>query len=464
MDSPQTGDQRRQEVPQIPGYENLTEIGQGGSATVYRAWQGDMREVAVKVFSAPLTDPGTRKDFQAECKTVAEAGKIRGFVTFFDKGFTTDHRPYLAMELCAGSLGGTIEGGRRPAPEAVARIGAEVATALATFHRYGKRHGDISPSNILLTEDGEARLSDFGLTSAENTQDAATWEHAAPEVWRNNADQKSDVYGLGSSLFTVLNGAPPVPRFLDEPQLAYGRRALMRTVRVADLPGVPSALAEVVVSMLAADHADRPGAARAAERLSALAGDTVVRAPGQPASPVVTTNRDPGAPPWAPQAPPPPSAPGAPATTLRETAPPATARKKPIALLVGAGALVAVVVAGGAYFALRPPSTGAGAVPTTLTKPPDIPAPVIALADPVDHQSTVDLSWTGPPEWEYAVVIAEQGAGGPAVTKIVYANTTYTATVDPTKTYCFLVQGSPDGKTTGESVPKGIRGGSCVNP
>ncbi len=203
-------------LPDIPGYSRFRQIGQGGSALVYRARQDQLeRHVAVKVLRT--TDDRTRSLFDVERRALGRLPKDQNIITVFDSGFTTQGDPYLAMELCAsGSLGSLLKHTALPlSTEMCARVGLKMAKALATLHRAGMIHRDVKPQNILISDQGEPVLTDFGIAAlldheATTNDGAGTPLHEAPESLRGLAPSVvSDLYSLGSTIFTLLVGHAP---------------------------------------------------------------------------------------------------------------------------------------------------------------------------------------------------------------------------------------------------------------
>ena len=129
-----------------------------------------------------------------------------------------DGQPCLIMEyLPSRSLATvlSIQGVLRP--EEVANIGSQIASALAAAHEAGIVHRDIKPGNVLLADDGIAKITDFGISHAVGDVTvtatgilAGTPAYLAPELAQgNSADFPSDVFSLGATLYTALEGAPP---------------------------------------------------------------------------------------------------------------------------------------------------------------------------------------------------------------------------------------------------------------
>src|SRR5262249_20306575 len=125
---------------------------------------------------------------------------------------------FIVMEYVDGrSLAQVLRDEERVAPIEAARLGAEVASALAAAHRARIVHRDIKPSNVMVDDSGEAKVLDFGIARAAGgaslTHAAAVLGSApymAPEVARGNrADTRSDLYSLGCLLYELLTGRPP---------------------------------------------------------------------------------------------------------------------------------------------------------------------------------------------------------------------------------------------------------------
>jgi hypothetical protein len=254
-------------------YSGAREIGRGGSSTVYRARSTTFdRDVAVKVFHDRLDDERLRRSFARECAVLGRLGDHPHIVSVFDSGFTADRRPYLVLTHCDG--GSLLDGPAAALPvEQVVAVGIAVADALQIAHGQGIVHRDVKPHNVLRDRYGVVLLADFGIsvrTPADLTSSAATPAYAAPEVLLDHraASPASDVYGLGATLYSLLNGCPPCPRRPGEPDASYALR--VAETAVAPLPAsVPAPVAGVVHQALSRDPTERPSAA---EFLTLLAG------------------------------------------------------------------------------------------------------------------------------------------------------------------------------------------------
>lgn len=215
------GPMRRFELPCYFGdFELLEQIGQGGMGIVYRAHQVSLnREVAVKmILSGRLASDTDLERFEAEAKA---AGRLDhpGIVPVYEAG-EHEGQPFFCMKYvhCKTLLQLLADGPLDPRD--AARILSAVARAVHYAHREGILHRDLKPSNILIDDDGNPHITDFGL--AKQVSDAAsltrtgavigTPTYMAPEQAsgsRGQVSPTSDVYSLGTILYHMLAGHPP---------------------------------------------------------------------------------------------------------------------------------------------------------------------------------------------------------------------------------------------------------------
>jgi serine/threonine-protein kinase len=207
-------------------YEIKAQLGQGGMATVYHAFDPRFeRDVAIKVLPREfLHDATFISRFEREAKTIA-ALEHSSIVPVHDYG-EHEGQPYLVMRyMPGGSLADRIQ----PGPlslEDVAAIFGRVASALDAAHAKGIVHRDVKPSNILFDAYNEAFLSDFGivkLTEATAQLTGAgfigTPAYMAPEMARpGGVTPLIDTYALGVTLFQALTGKLP---FEADPAFAH---------------------------------------------------------------------------------------------------------------------------------------------------------------------------------------------------------------------------------------------------
>ncbi|MBC8869578.1 MAG: protein kinase [Planctomycetes bacterium] len=201
-------------------YELLEELGRGGMGVVYRARQiGQDHEVAVKmILRGQLASAEDRERFRAEAEAASRLDHP-GIVPVHEVG-ELDGRPYFSMKYIRGpTLSQLLADGPLP-PRETAGILDAVSRAIHFAHQNGVLHRDLKPSNILIDEDGQPHLTDFGL--AKRITDAVsitksgavlgTPAYMAPEQAagaRGEVSPVSDVYSLGAILYHMLTGRPP---------------------------------------------------------------------------------------------------------------------------------------------------------------------------------------------------------------------------------------------------------------
>lgn len=253
------------------GIDHLTDlqvIGRGGFSVVYSATDAQLRRrVAVKVLEAIETETD-RLRFDRECEMLGRLSSHPNITTVYSAGFTPTNQPYLVMELVPnGSVHDLLTGQGPIEWRQAVELTIPVAAALETAHSQGVLHRDIKPENILL--DGlEPRLADFGIarfsgaSGATSTMIAASWLHSPPETLDNKRDERSDVYSLASTLYTMVVGSAPFWR-PDETSIT----SMMRRVTSDPAPPVPLGLGppeldRLIQSALAKEPSVRPQTAR----------------------------------------------------------------------------------------------------------------------------------------------------------------------------------------------------------
>lgn len=259
-------------------YRLVEQVGSGGMGVVWRAEDERLhRPVAVKLLRPPLgldaeeAELATQRAMR-EARITARLHHPHA-VAVFD---VVEHegRPCLVMQYLPSVPLSTVlrEGGPLQLDEA-ARLGAEVASALAAAHQLGIVHRDVKPGNILVAEDGSAMLSDFGISRVlgDATLTVAGMVHGtpaylAPEVARGaSSDASTDVYSLGATLYAALEGSPP---FGNDPNAI----ALLHLVAKGEFapPRRSGPMAPLLLRMLAVDPAARPRMPSVAAELSAI--------------------------------------------------------------------------------------------------------------------------------------------------------------------------------------------------
>ena len=263
-------------------YRVEDKIATGGMSTVYRGLDVRLdRPVALKVMDARYAnDSQFLTRFQREARAVARL-KDPGLVAVYDQGLDAAH-PFLVMELVEG---GTLrellrERGPMP-PHAAAAVLRPVLGGLAVAHRAGLVHRDIKPENVLISDDGEVKLADFGLVRAiaeasitSTSVILGTAAYLSPEqVSSGAADPRSDVYAVGILAYELVTGATP---FSGDNPLAV---AYLRIDHDVPLPssaisGVPPQFDELVARATARNPDDRyADAGQMAEDLDAIAAE-----------------------------------------------------------------------------------------------------------------------------------------------------------------------------------------------
>jgi len=262
-------------------------IGGGGMGRVYRAWDTQLeRAVALKVLPPQqAADTEIRLRFQNEARSAAKLTH-EGFAQVYYLGEERG-APYIAFEFIEGTnLRDLVqEQGPLPVPTAISYT-IQVAEALGHAASRGVVHRDIKPSNILVTREGRVKLIDLGLARIQvpdpNRADLTatgvtlgTFDYIAPEQARDprSADQRSDIYSLGCTLYFLLTGQPPFPEGNALQKLLQHQGEEPPDVRKLR-PDVPPALARVLRRMMAKEPRDRfQTAAAVVAALSAVAAE-----------------------------------------------------------------------------------------------------------------------------------------------------------------------------------------------
>jgi serine/threonine protein kinase len=275
-------------------YEIKTLLGAGGMGQVYRARDPRLeRDVAIKVLSASLVnEQGYLERFRREARAVAKLNhpNVVQVYDFGDQGDLT----YLVMPLVSGGTLRDYIAHRRilPLTEAVSII-EQVGGALQYAHEHGLVHRDVKPANILMSGEGRALLSDFGIVRLMQKEDTAATltrmgafvgspEYAAPEMIVGAAvDHRVDVYALGVVLFQMLAGQLPFTSSTPVSLLMMQAQQQPPSPRSLN-PEIPPAVEAVILKALAKKPEDRYQTA--AEFVSALKAATIAPTlqPGYP--------------------------------------------------------------------------------------------------------------------------------------------------------------------------------------
>jgi eukaryotic-like serine/threonine-protein kinase len=261
----------------VGSYTIERELGRGGMATVYLARdERHRRHVALKLLRAELLDDAPKRAAARFEREIGIAARLSHphILPLFDSGTVGSLLYYITPYVNGESLRDRLKRlGRLPVSESV-RVIRDVARALAYAHRQDVVHRDIKPANILLNEEGDALVGDFGVakalaaaqgSAASDTEltDAAfilgTPAYMAPEQVSGSSeiDHRADLYALGATAYELLSGSPPfggrsrheqlVAHLTEEPErIGPGR------------PDIPDGLASLVHRLLAKQPRDRP--------------------------------------------------------------------------------------------------------------------------------------------------------------------------------------------------------------
>jgi len=215
-----------EEIPETPAprvfsgrYELNHLIARGGMAEVYRAHDRLLdRPVALKVLFPELSvDRSFVERFRREAQAAANLSHPN-IVPVFDWG--EDSGTYfIVMEFVDGRpLSSILKTAGPLAADRTAEIAAPVAAALGYAHKHGVVHRDVKPGNVLITDDGQVKVTDFGIARAVNTEESLTQTGAvmgtatyfSPEQAEGmGVDARTDIYSLGVVLFEMVTGRPP---------------------------------------------------------------------------------------------------------------------------------------------------------------------------------------------------------------------------------------------------------------
>ncbi len=249
---------------QIGRYTIIEEIGHGGFAAVFRAIDTTLeREVAIKVMRPLLmSDPEFVARFQREAK-VAASLQHPNIIPIYDYG-EYEGRLFLVMKLMQDSLAKRLEQGPLPWEQVVA-LGQQIAAGLDFAHRRGAIHRDIKPDNILLDEQGNALLADFGVVKAmaQSTLTVSmsggilgTPAYIAPEVWSDQpATPVTDVYALACMVYEMVMGQKLFNASTPPATMTLHFQPLQLPDRWPD--GTPPGLSDVLRRALAQDPVQR---------------------------------------------------------------------------------------------------------------------------------------------------------------------------------------------------------------
>jgi len=244
----------------IPGHSEAEFVGSGGTGSVFRATDtGLNRQVAIKIVRL-AEDPNQRDMFDRERKTMAAISAHPGIAPVYSTGLTINGDPYITMPFYSkGSLGARLTRGPFPWPEAVSMI-AKVTVAVSWAHRHKIIHRDLKPDNIMIDDQGDPVVVDFGIAKllepgpGHKSQIYLTPAFAPPEALRGGIpDERFDVYSIASTLHAMISGQAPFDSTTDPITLWQ-----QKEIGPADLGDLaPAALKQCILKGMAPDREDR---------------------------------------------------------------------------------------------------------------------------------------------------------------------------------------------------------------
>ena len=281
----------------IGAYEVVSLLGRGGMGEVYLARDPRLgRKVAVKLLQPALTsNRDAARRFEQEARAASSLNHPN-IVTIYEIG-EADERRFIAMEFVEGESLATMTGHPLDVT-ALARIGAQLARALAVTHASGIVHRDIKPENVIVRHDGYVKVLDFGLArlaarpivtgarDAETNPDLilGTPRYMSPEQARGRtAMSASDVFSLGVLLYELATGAHPF-----ESDSTLGMLHAIATNAASSparhVPDIPRRLEHLLMSMLSKSEGERPTAAEVEATLTGLAAGPAARIGAPPSA------------------------------------------------------------------------------------------------------------------------------------------------------------------------------------
>jgi predicted Ser/Thr protein kinase/Flp pilus assembly protein TadD len=250
----------------VGAYRIVEQLGQGGMATVFKAYHAALdRFVAIKVLHPAFTqDPNFLARFQREARLVAKLDHPN-IVPIYDYS-EHEGRPYLVMKFIQGETLKARLARERLSPAEIQQVVDAMGAALSYAHQQGILHRDVKPSNVLLGEDGNIYLADFGLArmaqAGESTLSSdmfiGTPQYISPEqaLGKSDLDEGTDIYSMGVVMYEIVVGR--VPFSADTPYSIihdhiYSPLPLPRAIN----PEVSEAVERVLLKALAKERADR---------------------------------------------------------------------------------------------------------------------------------------------------------------------------------------------------------------
>lgn len=425
-------------IPEKIGrYEIKSELGRGGFATVYRAYDPRFeREVAIKFLPPELihSDPQFRMRFEREAKIIAQL-EHPAIVPVYDVG-EENNQPYFVMRyMGGGSLSERIKAHTFTIDESV-KILEQIAPGLDEAHSKGVVHRDLKPANILFTNKNVPLISDFGIAkfsqgeaSGNMTGSAiiGTPAYMAPEQASGDAiDGRADIYALGVILYEMVTGRQP---YQADTPLGLAIKHITEPVpRILEAnPNLPVWMEKVISTAMAKNREERfSTAVELVETVKAfLRGERPPDRTANITSKISPYNKT---------------------TTMRKERPAAVAepRRRSYALPIIAGLFVlAAVIGGGAYFMRED-------ILNLLLAPP-VSTSAFTSGPPLDTPTPIVIQWTATPAPSLPAVTATQSssAGLP-----VLGGADKIAFVRDNDIWVMNVDGSDRKQFTNDNLPK----------
>lgn len=251
------------DLTELEGYQIVEKIGSGGIATVYKAFSPDKGAVAIKVLLSQ--EPEDIERFKREFLLLSGI-KHPHIVQVYDLGYTPKALPFFSMELIEGKEFKTFV--PEFDPQKLYSVILQTCLTLEFLHLKGIIHGDIKPSNILISLDKKdnprVKFTDFGIAQYGKTFDFSQWRgtipYLAPEIIRGDEyNYQVDLYSLGVMLYQVLTGSLP---FEESDVMSIAMDHLEREVKFPPDSRIPEALRQIVLKLLKKDPLDRYFSAR----------------------------------------------------------------------------------------------------------------------------------------------------------------------------------------------------------
>jgi eukaryotic-like serine/threonine-protein kinase len=275
----------------VPGYEIMGEVGRGGMGIVYKAWHKEQKRfVAIKMILGEGTrDERKLRRFMTEARALAALAHPN-IIQLYEVG-EAEGLPFFSLEYCAGGSLSKKIAANPMQPRVAAEIAEKLARAVALAHQQNIIHRDLKPGNVLLTSEGEPKISDFGIAKNMDRDDGntragsilGTPSYMSPEqAFENskNLTPQTDVYALGAILYEMLTGRPPFKGVTAMETIEQLR--LQEVVPPRQLVGrVPEALQTICLKCLRKDKKERYANAGelAADLNRFLAGQAIVAQP-----------------------------------------------------------------------------------------------------------------------------------------------------------------------------------------